>query len=385
MFSGSSGPTTSCAFNQDSEMTLHHWIRQRADNREPLNLHAVLEARPDLLDEAFAGPRPQGWRRSLFAAGVDPYRIEQQHEALVQCRICGEWRSVLGKHLSIGHGISRSEYLEEYGADCELSSEMFRAGKFRGGTDYEIAHWEKLWSRYYVLDWIILLHERGHDVNYVAVVHSFKSLAHYGIFFFGSWDEALRLSGLNPETIRRHPLHRKWSKPMIAASLRELADAKKSGARGEVPIDLTMAIRRYYTSTESACKAAGLKSDDVLLRPAVLSGDEAAPLVADLRELESLKGRERGQRLSAIYSKHRKYITSRYGSLQKLAIAEGLDPSWVAPRCYRTEADVLHDLGELAKEGRPLHFKTLKNGYRRLYNVILETGWGATRLTSATS
>lgn len=356
------------------------WIRQRADDGEPLNLHAVLKARPDLLEEAFTGPHPRGWRRSLLDAGVDPYQIEHQHEALAQCRICGEWLSVLGKHLSIGHGTSRDEYLDEYGADCELSSQMFRVSKFRGGTDCGIAHWEKIWSRYYVLDWIMLLYERGHDVNYWAVAHSFKPLAYQGIFFFGSWDEALRLSGLNPETIRRHPLHRKWSKPMIAASLRELADAKKSGARGDVPVDLAMAIKRYYGSTESACKAAGLTSEDVLLRPGVLSDDEAAPLVAAIRELESLKGNERSKRLSAIYSKHHNYIVSRYGSLQKLANAEGLDPSWVAIRRYRTEADVLHDLDELAKAGKPLHFTTLKNGYKRLYNVILETGWGATRL-----
>ena len=47
---------------------------------------------------------------------------------------------------------------------------------------------------------------------------------------------------------------------------------------------------------------------------------------------------------------------------------------------YREEADVRHDLDLLENQGMLLSFGTLKNGHKRLYNVILETGWGAERL-----
>ena len=52
-------------------MDLTKWIRSQAATRQPLNLHAVARARPDLLEQAFAGPAPRGWRRSLMDAGVD--------------------------------------------------------------------------------------------------------------------------------------------------------------------------------------------------------------------------------------------------------------------------------------------------------------------------
>ncbi|MEI7912559.1 MAG: SEL1-like repeat protein [Verrucomicrobiota bacterium] len=56
-------------------MELTQWIRSQAATGQPLNIHAVQRERPDLLEQAFAGPAPRGWRRSLIDAGVDPYEI----------------------------------------------------------------------------------------------------------------------------------------------------------------------------------------------------------------------------------------------------------------------------------------------------------------------
>ena len=55
-------------------MKLSKWIRSRAATQQPLNLHAVTRERPDLLELAFAGPTPRGWRRSLMDAGSIPTR-----------------------------------------------------------------------------------------------------------------------------------------------------------------------------------------------------------------------------------------------------------------------------------------------------------------------
>ncbi len=82
-------------------MELTQWIRSQAATGQPLNIHAVQRERPDLLDVAFAGPAPRGWRRSLIDAGVDPYEIVHAHESQVICRVCGVSFSVLGREIGL--------------------------------------------------------------------------------------------------------------------------------------------------------------------------------------------------------------------------------------------------------------------------------------------
>lgn len=57
-------------------MDITQWIRSRAAARQPLNIHAVWREHSELLELAFAGPTPRGWRRSwrgsLIDAGVGP-------------------------------------------------------------------------------------------------------------------------------------------------------------------------------------------------------------------------------------------------------------------------------------------------------------------------
>ncbi len=66
-------------------MDITQWIRSQAATGQPLNIHAVQRERPDLLEQAFAGPTPRGWRRSLIDAGVDPYKIVLDYEDQVEC------------------------------------------------------------------------------------------------------------------------------------------------------------------------------------------------------------------------------------------------------------------------------------------------------------
>ena len=70
-------------------MDLTKWIRSRAVSKQALNLHAVMRERPDLIEQAFAGPNPRGWRKSLIDAGVDPYTIAHALENTVVCKQCG--------------------------------------------------------------------------------------------------------------------------------------------------------------------------------------------------------------------------------------------------------------------------------------------------------
>jgi phosphoglycolate phosphatase-like HAD superfamily hydrolase len=363
-------------------MDATEWIRSRAANGQPLNLHAVMRERPDLLEQAFAGPSPLGWRRTLIQAGVDPYKIVHEYEDQVRCAICGYSSSVLGTHLKGRHGVTGEEYIEEFGTECELSSEWFRATRFGSRPIAGIPHWEGLWSRYYVIDWIIRLHEEGRDLNFHSFCKVGGTLSKTGWKLFGSWDSALRAAGLNPDDERAIPPFQQWTGELIIERLRDYAVEKRKDWRLRMSNELRMAIGRIFGSPEAAARAAGLRFADISNR-AIISGRQMRELVAALRKLEGLEGLTRRRKLSEIYHKNeqnRRIIQNRYGSLQRLAEQEGINPQAVAIQTYRDKSDVHHDMDMLEQSGLPLCFDTLRRGHKRLYNVIMDTGWGRERL-----
>ncbi len=358
------------------------WIQSRAARDLPLNLHAVMRERPTLLEEAFAGTTPRGWRRTLIDAGVDPYAIRHEHQEDVRCEICGQWSTVLGTHLVIRHGTTREEYLEEYGPSCELSSEAFRAAHFGSRPVAGIPHWEGLWSRLYVVDWIIRLNEEGLSLNYQSVLEAGKPLASAGRNTFGSWDAALKAAGFDPDDHRLFPPSQQWTGEMVIERLRDFSVAKRENWLLAMPSDLRQAATRLFGSPEQAPKAAGLRFVEINQR-AIFTGPDVPRLVEDLRKLEGLKGGTRRKKLSEIYHKseeNRRIIQYHFGSLKRLAEQKGIDPRAVSLCTYRDETDVHHDLDLLENQGLPLCFTTLRKGYKRLYNVMSETGWGTERL-----
>jgi hypothetical protein len=358
------------------------WIRSRAAVGDPLNLHAVMRERPDLLEQAFALPTPRGWRRCLVDAGVDPYKIAHAYKEVASCAICGFTCPVLGTHLKSCHGTTGEEYIQEFGPDCELSSESFRAAKFGARPVAGIDHWEGLWSRYYVTDWIITLHEAGHDVNFQSLVNNGKALAGAGWKLFGSWDAALQAAGLDPSAERAIPPFLHWTRDMVFEGLRQFAMVKKDNWRLRMPTDLRMAVVRMFGTPEAAGKAAGLKFKEINQR-AIFSGRAVTNLVAAVRKLEHLKGVERRRKLDEIYHKNEtatRIVKGHFGSLKKLAAQAGIDLRVVSSAAYRDEEDVRHDLDLLENSGARLDLPTLYRDHKRLYNVIKSTGWGADRI-----
>ncbi len=360
------------------------WIQARAASGQALNLHAVQRERPDLLKQAFAGPSPRGWRRTLIGAGVDPYEIEHEYEDQVECRICGYASAVLGTHLKAHHGVTGEEYLEEFGPDCELSSEWFRAARFGSRPIAGIEHWESIWSRLYVVDWIIRLHEEGVSLNFHGLRDIGQPLASAGWKLFGSWDAALQAAGFDPDEERAIPPFQHWTEELVIERLRKFAVEKAADWRLSMSNELRSAVLRFFGGPEAAAKAAGLRFVDINHR--ALSSDSKIPrLVASLRKLEGLKGRARRKRLGTIYHRNdenRRIIQYRYGSLQRLAEREGINPRALAIQTYRDEDDVHHDLDLLEQAGKMLRHDTLKRGHKTLYNVISKTGWGRERLAS---
>jgi hypothetical protein len=238
------------------------WIQNRAASGKPLNLNAVMRVRPDLITAAFAGPEPRGWQRSLRDAGVDPYSIVHETLESVNCPICNHKGEVLGHHLRSVHAMDTADFEAKFGPEHPLSSESFRARKFVVPPIFGIPHWERLWSRFYVIDWIIRLHEVGHDLNHYHIVLNARWLSAHGLKYWGSWDAALRAAGLDPHAARVKPVGERWSCEKIIHRLRERA----ASPHGSMPVALSFAVRRYFGSINAAAQAAGLCCKDLVGR-----------------------------------------------------------------------------------------------------------------------
>ena len=362
-------------------MELTQWIRSQAATGQPLNIHAVQRERPDLLELAFAGPAPRGWHRSLIDAGVDPYKIVLEYEDHVECAVCGMSWVVLGKHLKHFHGMTGEEYRQEFGRDHETTSESYREGQTGLRPIAGIAHWERLWSHHYVIDWILWLHEESIPLNSENILQVGMALGQQGRKRFGSWDGALRAAGLDPAVLRANPPERQWTRLMVIEGFRNFAKLKQENPKRKMSTPLQMAASRFFPSRQAACQSAGLEYEKISSR-ARFKVELVARLVASIRALEPLKGRERRQRIDAIYHKNSnlRIILRHYGSLQGLAAEEGISPRVVSRTTYRDEADVDHDLDVLEREGKPLTHSMLTHSASGLYLVMRETGWGMKRL-----
>jgi hypothetical protein len=221
-----------------------------------------------------------------------------------------------------------------------------------------------------------LTYDHVHDIGLAVPQQAAKR--------FGSWDGALRAAGLDPAMLRANPPERQWTRTMVIESLRNFAKLKKENPRRQIFTALKMAARRYFPSLEAACQAAGLAYEAINPRASFKEG-AVAEVVAAIRTLEPLKGRERMEKLEAIYRKktNQRIVLRHYGSLQGLAAEEGIAPRVVSRSTYRDEADVDHDLDLLECRGEPLthsNIISLKNGGSGLYKVMRETGWGMGRL-----
>ncbi len=136
----------------------------------------------------FCGSRHEGLttrrRRLDGMEGVD----------FVRCRICGDHRRVIsGRHLS-KHGIDRQTYMEEY----ELSPDDLIAKAFR-----RIQSSRRDFKPYSKREWLDIMKAAYKRDPRFFCSGNFETehwqLYRHGVWLFGSWDNALRAAGLDPQ------------------------------------------------------------------------------------------------------------------------------------------------------------------------------------------
>ena len=252
--------------------------------REPLNITAVKRRHPELLAAAFALSPFVGWKRLLDIAGIPYERIRVNLRDTVTCALCGAEYRGLQVHLHRIHGVTAKEYLTEF-PGAEISSEQLRARFFIRDPKARviIPHWERLWSREYVLDRIAELHRRGVALN----VQSFFERGHEpslyaaGTDFFPTWKDALAAAGIDPEQIRQALPRGYWTPWRVLALLRERMSTNRPVTVASLRTEgsLYLMARRFFGSYDEALRrartSAGAPAAVVSARPA-LSADPAS-------------------------------------------------------------------------------------------------------------
>ena len=128
----------------------------------PLNLSAVRRHHPKMLQQVMTLKHFRGWRKAVEAAGLSYDKLHTELLGHCVCALCGEELLVLGSHLWAKHGITKEQYCRKFPHESTMSDRM-RAEK----TDSlrRPPHWEPVWSREYLVDYLIYKHERGEDLS----------------------------------------------------------------------------------------------------------------------------------------------------------------------------------------------------------------------------
>jgi len=223
------------------------------------------------------------------------------------------------------------------------------------------------WNKARIADALRSRLAKAMGMNFKAIETSDQPLACAMRSHFGSHDEALRIVGVDPATVRKQL---SWDKPRIVAAIR---DRLASGlgvnlaAIAHSDIKLSGAIRRYFGSHDDALRAAGINPGPVRQRPVPL--DRAAVIAAlhDRRDKGlalNFKSVEQSSRALASAIKH------HFKSHDRALIAAGIDPAGARKQFPWDRARVIACLRDRAASGAGLHSYAIQMSDNALAGAI---------------
>ena len=137
----------------------------------PLNFNYIRRVHPDLFDSIYtAFP---SFYSAQKAAGIDPCNIKREYQPTVQCQICGKHLSILCSHLWQHHQVKIDEYKTDYKVES-LESEEVKLKRTR--TIDRTLHWEWIWSKAYLKDFILEIQHRGEELTYSNLSKKYPNL-----------------------------------------------------------------------------------------------------------------------------------------------------------------------------------------------------------------
>lgn len=232
---------------------MHEAIRKRHAAGKPLSGKSVEAEQPRLHRAAIR--RHGSWGAALRAAGFDPavHRMPSKW-SLPKAREWVRERQANGLPITAGH-----VPIGLYGRVCGAIKGGWTSFVESLGIGYPGVK-KRRWTDADVLAEIRSLRRRGQPLNADAVAEACgQALPKQARQRFGSWDEALRVAGVDPAKTR---LQRSWSRSIVLGAIRARHEALRSLERRRVRKEdrglLRAAEKRFEGGWPEALKAARL-------------------------------------------------------------------------------------------------------------------------------
>ncbi len=229
-----------------------------AADKQPLNISAVQLHHPKLLKQVMTLKHFRGWRNALEAAGLSYQTIRTELQDYCYCAICGKKLKTLNAHLWRIHQISKKQYLKRFPDESTTSDAM------RAKTTFSLRrppHWERIWSREYLVDYLIYKDERGEDLS-PWTVYQKEPWVHANMkAYFGTYRAAIETAGIDYRKVRVIDLTEQWTAEKVLERIRKLHRKKPLNSTSDIrsrDSRLYDSCHRYFGGAVPAIEAAGI-------------------------------------------------------------------------------------------------------------------------------
>jgi hypothetical protein len=346
-------------------------IRRLHTDGRPLNITAVKRHSPDLLRAIYTIPRLT-WKDALEAAGLDYQKIQIELMPTCACLLCGKEAENLGRHLQSAHGLTTVRYREQF-RGAEVAAERVKA-KVGMRADAPLPHSEPIWSAEYCLDRLREYDRHGLRMTFWWVSKQEKGFTAAAIQYFGSWAEALRQAGFDPNEDRFTVKRTAWSQRTILEILRERQRQGQPVNFGAVVAEdytLTQAITRHFGSHANALRRAGIDPLQVRKRPFRYTPHDKRLFMAEVRRVAELKGVERYYAVEKLHKEFGTLVANNFRSWKKAAALARIEPKYLFRRRFPDAETVLDWMAKWVTEGGELKASRIIEKDVGLYKAIV--------------
>ena len=172
--------------------------------------------------------------------------------------MCGEELLVLTGHLWAKHGMTEEQYCRKFPNESTMSEQM-RAEKT--ASLRRSPHWEPVWSREYLVDYLIYKHERGEDLSPWTLYRNEPAVHANTKKYFGSYRAAIEAAGIDYRKIRVIDLTEQWTPAKVLERIRKLHRQRPLTSTGDIrrrDSRLYDRCHHYFGGVVPAVEAAGI-------------------------------------------------------------------------------------------------------------------------------
>lgn len=233
-------------------------IRTLHRDGQPLNISAVKRTQPKLLETVMSLKHFRGWRKAIEAAGLTYSKLRVELLDYCVCALCEEKLLTLDSHLLSRHRLTRKKYQRRF-PDHETTADSVRAE--RTSALRKPPHWEPVWSREYLIDYLIYKHEQGESLSPWQVYRD-EPAVHANIKkYFGSYRAGIEAAGIEYQEVRVIEMTESWTAEKVVERIRKLHKSQPLRSTSDIrrrDSRLYDSCHRYFGGPVSAVEAAGI-------------------------------------------------------------------------------------------------------------------------------